>query len=91
MTEDITKPYGFLQSRTIIWLLTALVAKGANLAVAHWGLPLPQEVQDEAVSVLLIGLDALLVFGIAAGMWFRVKARTIIGGWRAKPMAEKGL
>jgi len=69
---------GFLKSRTIIWLLTALVSKAANAAVAHWGLPLPPEVQAEAVALLQMGLDGLLVMAIAAAMWFRTTATAVI-------------
>ncbi len=49
---DRENTQSFIQSRTIVFLLTALVAKLLNLAAAHWGLPLvPADVQAEQAAV----------------------------------------
>lgn len=74
---DSTKLQGAIQSRTNQWLITGLVA----YLVKHLGLPsLPDDVSTEVVSVISMALDALIPVAMAAGIWFRIKARKIISG-----------
>lgn len=79
---DRENTQSFIQSRTIVFLLTALVAKLLNLAAAHWGLPLvPADVQAEAVGALQTALDVVLTGAILLAMRFRAKATAVIDRW----------
>ena len=87
-TPELSKPYGILQSRTIKWLIGAGVAAGARAAILTLGLPLefPVEIQDEVTLAAILLLEVVGAGALSFAAWFRMKARTIIGGWRAKPM-----
>lgn len=78
---DQTETQAFLRSRTVVWLLTALVAKLASLAVAHWGLPVPADVQAEAVMLAQSALDVLTIGAIMLAAWFRKRATAVIDRW----------
>lgn len=68
---------GFFQSRTILWLLGALIA----YAIKMVGLPmLPDDVSNEIVDMVSMILAAAIPAMIGAAMWFRVKATAIIEG-----------
>ena len=65
-----------LQSRTIQLLIAVLVA----YAVKNWGIQFaPVELQLVITEVLTVAIPILIV---GAG-WFRVKATTVIKGWRS--------
>lgn len=91
-TPELPKPYGIFQSRTIKWLIGAGIAAGARAAILTFGLPLefPVEIQDELTLAAILLLEVVGAGAISFAAWFRMQAKTIIGGWWAEPMEEKG-
>jgi len=73
----------FTQSRTILWLLSALAAKLATFIAQRYGVPLlPADVQTEIVGILQMAVETFVIAAIAMGMYFRMKATAVIDRWR---------
>lgn len=75
---DTEKVQAAMQSRTVRFAIAGII----GLAAKWIGLPmLPDDVTNEVVLAIMLGIDIVVAGCLAFAAWFRIKARAVIDRW----------